>query len=52
MLELNDQSNAGHDQSHKLRQLYVAQLAKLQEQHAETESAIRDLESKIAEMEQ
>ena len=50
VLELNDQSNAGHDQSTKLRQLYVAQLAKLQQQHAETESAIRDLEDKIASM--
>ena len=52
VLELKDQSNAGHDQSHKLRQLYVAQLAKLQEQHAETEAAINDLENKIASMDE
>ncbi|MEP1263683.1 MAG: MerR family transcriptional regulator [Rhizobiaceae bacterium] len=50
VLELNDLTLAGQDQTAKLRQLYVAQLAKLQEQHTEISEAIEDLEGKIASM--
>ncbi len=51
VLELNDQSLAGRPQTAKLRQIYVAQLAKLQQQHKETGAAIDDLETIIAAME-
>lgn len=50
VLELNDQTVSGQDQTARLRQLYVSQLAKLQQQYAETGSAIRDLENKISAM--
>ncbi len=51
VLDLNDQALAGQPQTTKLRQVYVAQLAKLQQQHKETGSAINDLEGVIAAME-
>ena len=50
VLELNDQSSAGQDQSAKLEQIYVSQLGKLREQYAEIGSAISDLENKIGSM--
>ena len=50
VLELNDKSNAGEDQSAKLEEIYVAQLSKLREQYDDIGSAISDLESKIGAM--
>ena len=50
VLELNEQTNAGQDQSAKLEESYVSQLGKLREQYSDIGSAITDLESMIGDM--
>ena len=50
VLELNEQTNAGQDQSAKLEEIYVSQLGKLREQYSDIGSAITDLESMIGDM--
>lgn len=50
VLELNEQSSAGQDQTAKLEEIYVVQLDKLRQQYAEMGAAITELESQIGQM--